>query len=498
MAAATEQQFCLKWNNHRSTLFSVFDTLLEEESLVDVTLSAEGQFLRAHRVILSACSPYFRNLFKSNFLNDKHPVVFMKDMEFENLKSLVEYMYKGEANVPQQMLTAFIKDAESLQIRGLADGANKLAEAEGLLPPRTPVQTSTPINKKSKNSNAHGSALANRGATSGGILAAQLNLAKMNASDPNNVPAGMSMFDMASFHDTLLRNPGLIPGFTPPGFPGPPHPLKKSRKSSEPRPRGGSPNKEHHISGKKPKLTSKPLPPTNNNYDDEDPGLKIDEDADPGKENMDNKMEADDIAEVDHSNGVSEEEEEPSMPGPGGELAEAATEIINPWTGGKLQLSEENDDNSAQEGVDVPVFPSPLMEQISGSLNNGRGTSGSRNATGNEGEASNKYGCARCGRSYQHQATLVRHQRYECGIQASYPCEYCNRKFKRRDVLKGHKEKCVNKVQAQAALATINATAPAGVLPGVVSSAGTSTPTGAVSPPSMADGNSSTGFHHTF
>ena len=165
-------------------------------------------------------------------------------------------------------------------------------------------------------------------------------------------------------------------------------------------------------------------------------------------------------------------------------------------------------------GVDVPIFPSPLMEQISGSLNNGRGTSGSRNAGNNsEEQASNKYGCVRCGRSYQHQATLVRHQRYECGIQASYPCEYCNRKFKRRDVLKGHKEKCVNKVQAQAALASINPSAaaavaaaaasgvgPAGTPPGVagMSPAGTSTPTGAVSPPSMVDGNSSTGFHHTF
>ena len=54
------QEFCLKWNNHTTTILSVMDTLLEEESLVDVTLSADGQFVRAHRVILSACSPYFR------------------------------------------------------------------------------------------------------------------------------------------------------------------------------------------------------------------------------------------------------------------------------------------------------------------------------------------------------------------------------------------------------------------------------------------------------
>merc|ERR1711915_643445 len=57
----------------------------------------------------------------------------------------------------------------------------------------------------------------------------------------------------------------------------------------------------------------------------------------------------------------------------------------------------------------------------------------------------NKYSCTRCGRSYLHQATLVRHQRYECGISASYPCQLCGRKFKRRDVLKGHMEKCMNK-----------------------------------------------------
>ena len=107
------------------------------------------------------------------------------------------------------------------------------------------------------------------------------------------------------------------------------------------------------------------------------------------------------------------------------------------------------------------------MEQITGL--NGRGRGGTpANASQNSSNlgtpdqvaperdmSTNKYCCGRCGRSYQHQATLVRHQRYECGIQASYPCDICNRKFKRRDVLKGHKEKCVNKVQAQAALASM-------------------------------------------
>ena len=59
------------------------------------------------------------------------------------------------------------------------------------------------------------------------------------------------------------------------------------------------------------------------------------------------------------------------------------------------------------------VFPSPLMEQIAGSLNNGRGSAGSRGGLNTSGDPANpdgtgpsKYGCARCGRSYQHQATL--------------------------------------------------------------------------------------------
>lgn len=58
--ALTSQRFCLRWNNHQSNLLSVFDQLLHDEAFVDVTLAVEGQFLRAHKMILSACSPYFQ------------------------------------------------------------------------------------------------------------------------------------------------------------------------------------------------------------------------------------------------------------------------------------------------------------------------------------------------------------------------------------------------------------------------------------------------------
>lgn len=54
-----QQQFCLRWNNHQNTLISVFDSLLESGSLVDCALAAEGQCMNAHKVVLSACSPYF-------------------------------------------------------------------------------------------------------------------------------------------------------------------------------------------------------------------------------------------------------------------------------------------------------------------------------------------------------------------------------------------------------------------------------------------------------
>ncbi|XP_050502536.1 longitudinals lacking protein, isoforms H/M/V isoform X13 [Diabrotica virgifera virgifera] len=139
-----DQQFCLRWNNHQSTLVAVFDTLLENGTLVDCTLAAEGKCLNAHKVVLSACSPYFEALLSKHF--DKHPILILKDVKFQELKAMMDYMYRGEVNISQDQLGALLKAAESLQIKGLSD--NRKGETERkptpAPPPKSPQPTTLP------------------------------------------------------------------------------------------------------------------------------------------------------------------------------------------------------------------------------------------------------------------------------------------------------------------------------------------------------------------
>ncbi|XP_071455420.1 protein abrupt isoform X1 [Hetaerina americana] len=118
-AMSSSQRFCLRWNNHQSNLLSVFDQLLHDESFVDVTLAVEGLFLKAHKMVLSACSPYFQTLFVHN--PDKHPIVILKDVPYADMRSLLDFMYRGEVSVDQDRLTAFLRVAESLRIKGLTE-----------------------------------------------------------------------------------------------------------------------------------------------------------------------------------------------------------------------------------------------------------------------------------------------------------------------------------------------------------------------------------------
>ncbi|XP_023021107.1 tramtrack isoform X1 [Leptinotarsa decemlineata] len=117
--AMSSQRFCLRWNNHQSNLLSVFDQLFQDESFVDVTIAVEGRLLKAHKMVLSACSPYFQALFMNH--PDRHPIVILKDVPFNDMRCLLDFMYRGEVSVDQDRLSAFLRVAESLRIKGLTE-----------------------------------------------------------------------------------------------------------------------------------------------------------------------------------------------------------------------------------------------------------------------------------------------------------------------------------------------------------------------------------------
>lgn len=94
--------------------------LLDQSHLTDVTLSAEGRTIRAHRVVLSACSSFFSDLFRT-MEPPFHPVVVIPGASFGAIVALLTFMYSGEVNVFQDQIPMLLSLAETLGIKGLAD-----------------------------------------------------------------------------------------------------------------------------------------------------------------------------------------------------------------------------------------------------------------------------------------------------------------------------------------------------------------------------------------
>ena len=123
----------IRWNNFQ--VKSTFQELREEKDFMDVTISCDGEQVKAHKVILSACSVTFRNLLKKNpapvidllvRISVNHilkniPIHYfiVQDVDPRDLTSILDWMYQGEVNIKQDHLNSFLALAEKLRVRGL-------------------------------------------------------------------------------------------------------------------------------------------------------------------------------------------------------------------------------------------------------------------------------------------------------------------------------------------------------------------------------------------
>ncbi|XP_063231570.1 protein bric-a-brac 2-like isoform X2 [Bacillus rossius redtenbacheri] len=121
--------FCLKWKHHQNNQRHMFSLLLNQEAFCDVTLACEGQLIEAHKLVLASCSPYFEMVLMRHY--EKHPIIILKDVKYEDMKVLLQFMYKGEVNIEQEQLPSLLETAEGLKIRGLSEfGDEQLAQQQ--------------------------------------------------------------------------------------------------------------------------------------------------------------------------------------------------------------------------------------------------------------------------------------------------------------------------------------------------------------------------------
>ena len=113
----SSEKFCLRWNDFEKNISSAFKDIREDKEFFDITIACEDEQLQAHKLILSACSPFFKGVLRRN--QHQHPLLYLKGVSFRDMEAVLNFMYHGEVNVAQDDLNSFLQVAEDLRVKGI-------------------------------------------------------------------------------------------------------------------------------------------------------------------------------------------------------------------------------------------------------------------------------------------------------------------------------------------------------------------------------------------
>lgn len=106
----------IRWKDHPADLICLLSTLYQNGELIDCVLDTEGGSLKAHRVIIGACSPYFKNLFMDH---QGLRTISIKQVKYKDMKCILDFIYNGEAAVPVTDVASLMTAAQFLHIDSL-------------------------------------------------------------------------------------------------------------------------------------------------------------------------------------------------------------------------------------------------------------------------------------------------------------------------------------------------------------------------------------------
>ena len=112
------EKFCLKWNDFQNNVSQSFGILRTEKEFFNVTLISEDESqFEAHKLVLAACSPFFKRILKNT--HSLHPILYLSGVHSTILKSILDFIYNGEASMEQEHLEQFLTASQKLRLKGL-------------------------------------------------------------------------------------------------------------------------------------------------------------------------------------------------------------------------------------------------------------------------------------------------------------------------------------------------------------------------------------------
>ncbi len=132
---SSRELLCLRWEDFGTHFSSSFKELRKQDSrdsFFDMSLAVadDDRVVQAHKVVLSSCSPFFRNVLARQARASPlggllHPVIFLRGISAQDLRNILDFMYHGEVNVAQEDLDGFLAVAAELKIKGLTQGGDE-------------------------------------------------------------------------------------------------------------------------------------------------------------------------------------------------------------------------------------------------------------------------------------------------------------------------------------------------------------------------------------
>ena len=109
----------LEWKEFSYHTKEILCDLLNDQSSSDVTIVSDDQVkFKAHKFVLRASSKAFKSLLEKE---NKDAILYLRGIQHQELKSLLDFMYLGEAKIAQERLTEFMSVAKNLKIKAIEE-----------------------------------------------------------------------------------------------------------------------------------------------------------------------------------------------------------------------------------------------------------------------------------------------------------------------------------------------------------------------------------------